>query len=243
MFGFLASGILFSFNSRAPFTLGVSLVFIVALLLSRQRVTSELKDELARMVFLKTQKERPLSAVKFLRIAWCANFVSWYILGIVRNLFPKVAIRLGLSNELIGFLVFLLILGQTMIFFILGKTNRWHYKLLPIILFQSIAIGALLILSFSSKVGYFMLAMVLLGFSGGMTYFSSIFYSLYGFIDKGKRSGMHEVFIGTGTFFGPLIGGLVASRFGLRAPYITASLLLVIAIILELILRKPNSEE
>ena len=81
-----------------------------------------------------------------------------------------------------------------------------------------------------------MISMIFLGLSSGMTYFSSIFYSLYGFIDKGKRSGIHEAFLGAGTFCGPLVGGLAAYKFGIRAPYLAAALLLVIAATVELMI-------
>ena len=83
-----------------------------------------------------------------------------------------------------------------------------------------------------------MIAMVFLGLSGGMTYFSSIFYSLYGFIDKGKRSGIHEAFIGIGSFFGPFISGFVATGFGIRAPYAAAICLVIAAIMIELFIRR-----
>ena len=238
--GFLSAGFLFFLNMKAPFIFGVFLVAVIVLLLQRQAVFSEVKDETARKIFLEAEKNRPESAKKFLYIAWGANFVSWYIIGITRNLFPKLATQLGFSSGVIGFFIFLLTLAQTIIFFILGRTYKWHYRLLPIMLFQAFAILALLILTFSSRAIYFMIAMVFLGLSGGMTYFSSIFYSLYGFIDKGKKSGIHEAFLGAGTFLGPLIGGLAAYRFGIRAPYVTAALLLAAAITIELIIKRDG---
>lgn len=233
--GFLFAGILFSFNPEAPFMFAICFMAVVILLLRRQPVPSEVRDEPARKIFLKTQEDRPGSARRFLYIAWCANFVSWYIVGIVRNLFPKLSTELGFSSAYIGVFIFLMILAQTIIFFILGRTHRWHYRLLPIVLFQTFAIMALLLLTISSKAAYFMIAMVFLGLSCGMTYFSSIFYSLYGFIDKGKKSGIHEAFIGTGALFGPLIGGFAAYRFGIRAPYVAAVLLLAATITFEVI--------
>lgn len=238
--GFLSAGFLFSINPKAPFIFGVTLIAMVILLLFKQPVFSEMGEGGARKVFLETEKDRPESAKKFLYIAWCANFVSWYIVGTMRNLFPKLGTELGFSSGVIGFFIFLITLVQTIIFFILGRTGKWHYRLSPIIFFQILAIAALLILAFSFRPAYFMIAMIFLGLSGGMTYFSSIFYSLHGFGDKGKKSGIHEAFIGTGTFFGPLLGGLTAYRFGIRAPYLTAALLLIVAITIELIIKSEK---
>ena len=236
MLGFLFAGILFAFSPAAPFIFGVFVIGGVILVLIRQPVISEMRDEPARKVFLETEKDRPEAARKFLHIAWCANFMSWFLLGVIRNLFPKLGTELGFSSGIIGFFIFLMILAQTIMFFTLGRTQKWHYRLFPIILFQAFAVVALLAMAFSRSGIYFMAAMVFLGLSTGMTYFSSILYSLYGFMDKGKKSGIHEAVIGTGAFFGPLIGGLLASRFGIRAPYITSALLLTAAMAVEVTL-------
>jgi DHA1 family multidrug resistance protein-like MFS transporter len=236
--GFLFAGFLFSFDIRAPFLLGICLIAVVILLLWRQPVPSEMMDEPAKKVFLETEKERPEDARRFLYIAWCANFVSWYIAGTVRNLFPKLGTELGFSIRLIGILIFFMMLAQTIMFFILGRTHKWHYRLYPILLFQAFAIISLVMLAVFSNTLYFIAAMVFLGLSTGITYFSSLLYSLYGFIDKGKKSGIHEAFIGAGTFLGPLIGGFSAHNLGIRSPYLVAALLLGVAIIVEIILRK-----
>jgi MFS family permease len=240
MLGFLFAGVLFTLDPKAPFIFGALLIAVVIFLLFKQPVSSEIMDEQAQRAFLETEKDRPESAGKFLYIGWCANFVSWYIVGTVRNLFPKLGIELGFSNIIIGFFIFLLILAQTTMFFILGRTNKWHYRLSPIVLFQMLAIVALLIITFFSTTAYFMIAMVFLGLCSGITYFSSIFYSLYGFIDKGRKSGIHEAFLGAGTFFGPLIGGFVAHKFDIRAPYITAAMLVAVAIAVELIVANKS---
>jgi len=232
-FGFLSAGFLFSLHIYAPFLFGVSMVAIVVLLLFRQSLTSEMRDEPARKVFLRTERERPEMARHFLIIAWCANFVSWYVVGLIRNLFPKLGTTLGFSASAIGSLVFLMLLSQTLMFYILGRTHRWHYRLLPIVFFQILAIAALITMSRTSNILLFALPMVFLGLSGGMTYFSSIFYSLFGFIDKGKRSGIHEAFIGTGAFLGPFVGGFVASAFDMRAPYLVAAFLIAVTVLVE----------
>ena len=231
--GFLVAGFLFSINMRAPFFFGICLVSVVVPILRKQPVPSEMRDGPARKVFLETEKEKPGSTKRFLHISWCANFVSWYILGMVRNLFPKLGTELGFSTRAIGVLIFSMMLAQTIMFFILGRTHKWHYRLSPILLFQSLAILALVAMAIFSQTYYFIAAMIFLGLSSGMTYFSSLFYSLYGFLDKGKKSGIHEGFIGIGALLGPLIGGFSAHSLGIRSPYVIAALLLVIAIVVE----------
>jgi len=239
--GFLSAGILFSFNQKAPFFFGVSLIAVVILLLVRQPVLSEMRDEPVRKTFLETEKERPRRAARFLPIAWCANFASWYVVGLMRNLFPKLGSELGYSSVAVGFFVFMMFLTQTIMFFMLGRTHRWHYRLSPLLLLQVMAIMALIVLTFYSGTVYIMAAMLCLGFCSGMTYFSSIFYSLYGFIDKGRKSGIHESFIGMGGLLGPLAGGIAAHNFGIRAPYVTAALLLTAAIAVEIFIYRRDA--
>ncbi|MBN1872367.1 MAG: MFS transporter [Candidatus Omnitrophica bacterium] len=233
-FGFLISGFLFSIDYKAPFFFGVTLLCIVFFILLRQPIVSETEDEPARKVFIQTENDRPKESERYLYIAWFANFASWYIVGTVRNIFPKLGIELGFSSGFIGILIFIMMLAQTFVFFILGKTARWHYRLTPLVACQALALLALAILMRNSGVVYLMIAFFLLGISGGMTYFSSIFYSLYGFIDKGKRSGLHEGFIGAGAFLGPLVGGVTAGTLGIRTPYVFAFFMLVIIIIFEI---------
>jgi len=240
MLGFLSAGALFSFGKEAPFLFGAFFILIVILFLLRQPVFSEMRDETAKRAFLLTEKERPPAAKRFLYIAWIANFMSWYILGTVRNMFAKLGTELGFSAFVIGALVFLFILAQSVMFFVLGRTAAWHYKIVPITALQIFAALGLIALAHSSRPAHIAAAMVLLGLSGGMTYFSSIFYSLYGFIDKGKRSGLHEAVIGTGSFFGPLVGGFAARGFGVRAPYHTAAVLLAAVIAVELFLYRKR---
>jgi len=240
--GFLAAGFLFAFAFWAPFVFGIILMAANIWFLRHQPVVSEYSEGAARAAFLRTEKERPPEAPKFLYIAWTANFMSWYIIGTARNIFPKLAAEIGFESGFIGFLIFLMMFAQTAAFFVLGKTHAWHYRFWPVLLCQAVSMAGLFMIFSFSTAPALMAAMVMLGVSSGMTYFSSIFYSLFGFLDKGRRSGIHEAFVGIGAFLGPLTGGLAAHFVGLRAPYIIAMAFLLIAIIIEgsIFLRCPH---
>ncbi|MDP3789221.1 MAG: MFS transporter [Candidatus Omnitrophota bacterium] len=236
MLGFLSAGFLFSFNPKLPFALGVVLIACAATLLYKQPLKpAALADAGAAA---EPEEKRPANYKAFLYAAWCANFVSWFIIGIMRNLFPKLGTELGFSTGVIGTLIFIITLAQTVMFFVLGKTHRWHYKLGLLVLFQAFAMIGLLAVYFFSNAATLGGAMILLGLSAGMTYFSSIFYSLYGSTAKGKHSGIHEAFLGTGGLFGPLAGGLLAAGIGIRAPYIAAAVVVIVAIAAETVLIK-----
>ncbi|MDD5680658.1 MAG: MFS transporter [Candidatus Omnitrophica bacterium] len=238
MLGFFFAGFLFAFNPKAPFALGVLLVLAVIAFLYRQPLVPPEKNGGGERAIPEIDKNRPANHAVFLYVAWCANFVSWFNVGIMRNLFPKLGTELGFSAGMVGIFIFVITLAQTVMFFILGKTHKWHYKLWLLILFQLFAFFSLLAVAFSSQTAHLIIAMIFLGLSCGMTYFSSIFYSLYGSADKGKKSGLHEAFLSAGAFFGPLAGGFLAQKFGIRAPYIVAAAVSIIAVAAEAALVK-----
>jgi MFS family permease len=74
----------------------------------------------------------------------------------------------------------------------------------------------------------FGVAFAVAGMGAGVTYVSSLYYSLEGHaVSRGARAGIHEAVLGSGVFLGPLFGGFVAEIFGLRAPYIMSALVFV----------------
>jgi len=86
----------------------------------------------------------------------------------------------------------------------------------------------------------FILAFLGIGFAGGMTYFSSIFYSIHKQDKKGKKSGFHESFLGLGIALGPITGGLAVREFGLRAPYILAIIVFAASIVVQMVILKKS---
>ena len=239
MIGFFAAGFLFARNPKLPFALGVILIAVVMALLYKQPLTPAAENSAGKKADVTAEEKKPANYAALLYAAWCANFLSWFIAGIMRNLFPKLGTKLGFSAGLVGTLIFVITLAQTVMFFILGRTHKWHYKLELLILFQALALASLLAVAFTSQVAYLIIAMVFLGLSTGMTYFSSIFYTLYNSsTEKGRGSGIHEAFLGIGGLFGPLAGGLFAQKFGIRAPYVVAAVVLMLAMAAEMALVK-----
>lgn len=49
-------------------------------------------------------------------------------------------------------------------------------------------------------------AFSLIGIALGLSYYSSLYYSLCGDGDAGRRSGIHELMVGSAFFLGPLLG-------------------------------------
>jgi len=242
---FLA-GVLFEIHSHLPLCIASFLSFSIFLILLRRLSEHEEKSSFGdtREVLL---KENPSSRTKevipyYLYIGWIANFVNYFCVGIIRYLFPKLAIQLGIQPFIIGVLFSTIALSQTITFYILGKTSRWPYRSIPLISLQLFGILGLLLVFLGSSMISFFLAFMLIGAEGGIAYFSSVFYSLDNVRGRGQKSGIHEATLGGGLLLGPLVGGAIAEAYTLRSPYLFAIFIMGVALFAEaLLIRKGGN--
>lgn len=191
---------------------------------------------------------RPDATARFLRMAWYANFASWFVGATIRVLFPKVGHELGYTEDLIGWLIAGMSFGQVLTFIGLRFTTRWQYRLAPLLAAQLVSAGGMVAaVCFASPV-LFATAFTLAGIGGGVSYSCSLFYSLHGRQrDRAATTGLHEGIIGAGGILGPLLGGWAARFIGLRAPFGLAALVVVVAVALQLrewqIVRRMTASE
>ncbi len=232
MVGPLIGGFLFHLDYRYPFILAASVVvLILALLLIEWNVRRSKKTAAVREVIDRedTESDRPVKG--FIYLGWLANFASWFAIGSSQVLFPKLALTLKIDEQVLGVLIALIAFGEIVVFTVLRKSHRWHYNFPLLVLFQFIGVGGLIVLTLSNSVPVFAGAFLLVGFAGGMTYFSSLYYSIHRQEGKGKKSGFHEAFLGLGIALGPIGGGLASRVWGLRAPYLLAAGVYTVAIL------------
>ena len=166
----------------------------------------------------------------FLPVAWIANFSTYFAIGIVRSLFPKLATDLGVQTAHLGYLMALIGLAQLATFALISRTERWQFRLWPLVAVQLAAMLALSVLAFSTSLIAFAGGLLLLGVMIGFTYTASGFYSLHSTAPGGGRIGIHETILGGGNLVGPLAGGLVGEYIGARAPYMLAAGVIAIAL-------------
>ena len=175
---------------------------------------------------------------QFLWIGWIANFATWTTIGIIRFLFTKLCVNLDIPKEIIGSINAVLYSCWFVMFIAMMHFRGWIYKLRPLIMFQWIGIGALLMMwLWASKMTFF-IAFGLFGVSAGMTYLSSMFYGQDGAHDKGNKSGLHEMVLGIGMIVGPFFGGVVAQLFSLQTPFLFCAIVVMMAMITEVVLYK-----
>ena len=227
------AGRLFSADWRYPFALAAAgcALILLGLLLARVR-RSELPLSAPAVAAASRHDSR------YLPVAWVANFCTFYTVGTVRALFPKYASDLGLSAGLLGDLFALIGVAQVTSFFLITRTDRWQFRLWPLATAQMLGIVGLLLLAFGRHPIPFAVGLVCQGLVIGVTFTSSIFYSLYGRKPAGRRTGIHESIIGSGFLIGPLAGGLIADHVGPSAPYTSAAGVVILGLLLQIVILK-----
>ncbi len=222
MLGPPLAGAVFPINYRYPFLLAAFLVgVILAILAIVRRKRVRLPESPPGL----PEEPGEQAVPGFIYVGWAANFAAWFAIGACQSLFPKLALSLPvpIGDRMLGILIALIPAGEITVFAFLRKLRHWHYRYRYLLFFQALGMGGLLVLALNSTPGLFIPGFLAIGFAGGMTYFSSIYYSVHRQEGKGRKSGLHESFLGFGVALGPLCGGLAAGRLGLRAPYLLAA--------------------
>jgi MFS family permease len=221
------SGFLFASNPKLPFLFAAGLSFILFLLsygsIHDRPETAKAKEHVTETSPQAWQKS-------FLYSAWIANFLSWFILGNARYQFPKLARELGSSPQTVGLLIGCLGFSLFLGFSLLRKSDLWHFRRRYLFGAQALAGGGLLMIYFSSSPIFFALALILIGLSASVTYYSSLFYAIRLSAQKGRGTGFHESILSIGALVGPILGGLGAQLFNLRLPYLICLFFLLAAV-------------
>lgn len=187
----------------------------------------------------------PLPVVRrlYLNVARCANFASWFTLGVLRSLAPKLTKEMGMLPTTFGNLMLILGGVQTLTFLFLGTgfSTRWHYRLSPLLIVQGLAILSFVVIWRVQHTALWICAFAVIGVAAAFSYFGSLYYGLDRQIDKGNKSGWHEAILGTGSLLGPLLGGIAAdSKLGPQSPYLICAVVIMIAIGVEIVIASRN---
>jgi DHA1 family multidrug resistance protein-like MFS transporter len=235
--GPILSGSLYGIYSRLPFftAAAVALTLFILVFATVHETRSHFGEE-ASLTGMEASSWRR----RFLYAAWAGNFASWFIMGNARYQFPKLARELAIPPDIIGLILGFLGLALFSGFFLLRRTDRWHFARDYLFGAQFVAMAGLLLIIVSGEPALFALAFVMIGLSCSLTYYSSLYYAVHLLKKKGKGTGLHESILGGGAVLGPILGGVAAQYTGLRAPYFLCAAILVAALGIQLILVKKD---
>ena len=237
LIGPLVGGFMFETRPNSAFWLGIFLMMVMFIAFISLKVREDSDEQTQEML-----ATIPL-ARKFLPMAFVANFATFFSIGTVRSLFPKLATDLGIEPGLLGGLMALIGLAQLTAFYLMSKTDMWQFKKVPLIVAQGMACVGLFMMGLGTHPLVFAMGLLLIGLLAGVTFTASIFYSLYTQSPGGRRTGFHEAIVGSGFLFGPLLGGIAGEYLGARAPYGLAMLVIVGAVIIQTLIQiKPNHD-
>ncbi|MEA1964881.1 MAG: MFS transporter [Candidatus Aerophobetes bacterium] len=234
--GPLIGGSIFQIFPRFPFYIAGFFYLAIFFLILREPSKTEYKaSSNSKKSSYKENGDHATSSF-YLYLAWIATFASYFSLGILRYIFPKLFTEMGFTPLTLGILMSTIPASQALIFCILGQTSRWHYRLVPLLSAQLLIVFALILIFLSNSLPIFFLSFMFVGIGIGICSFSSLFYSVNTYRNRGARAAIHEAFLGSGLLIGPLVGGIVAQIYNLKTPYLTAVLMIIVLILVEITL-------
>jgi len=237
MMGPTLGGFFYEIQYRFPFMAAIFFCITIFFLVLRFRPSELLIPETptSEPALTSNSKTSEMATIpSLLLVAWVANFASWFSLGIIRYFFPKLAGELQIRPAFTGLIMFILYASQSLMFLMLSKRPRGESRLGLLIGFQLLGSISIFCLSRIQSPFLIPLAFSGIGLMLGITYFFSIYHSLAGGKEAGRKSGIHEAVLGSGGLLGPLLGGLLTWRWGLRAPYTFSAMVIAGVILLEI---------
>lgn len=169
--------------------------------------------------------------------AWAGHFAVYFGMGIVFGIFPVGAReQLGFPETMIGFLLLMRSVTNTVQFWIMGRTTAWHFRMAPMLLGPLLCALAFIGLMGAHSVLWVTLLFGVLGAAGGASYSQSIFHAASGSRDRAHRAAVHEALIGTGIFLGSVMGGFVYERWALAGVNAMGAGVLLGAMVVQVVL-------
>ena len=179
----------------------------------------------------------PAGARRRLIAAWLGNGALCCLFGLMMNVFPMFGKTIGVTPTIFGGLIALVGLVRTGVFVMGGLGASWPRDW-RLSLFVQVAAAALVALT--GVVGscwWAALVFASLGLGMGLSYYVSLYASLEGEGSRGIKSGLHEAALMGGLMLGAVGGGVVAHRWGLRAPYAPVAGLALVIVIAQMLLQ------
>lgn len=143
---------------------------------------------------------------RFMHAAWLGNALTYVMIAVLLPLLPSLSDRIGKSPSLTIIMAGTYYLTRSLSFFLFGHWERWHYHRgwnMAALIISPVAFAGIML---TTSLPLILISLAIFGVSLGLTYSSSIYYSLDFGTEKGTQGGLHEAIIGIGNLVGPLIG-------------------------------------
>jgi MFS family permease len=148
----------------------------------------------------------PDAQARFLKSAWMANGLSYFLYGAFAALSPTLGERLGLGPRLTIWLVSTYLFTRSAAFVLFWRWVGWEYSRGWLAASLALPPAAFAALIFVPSPGAALGALAALGAMSGLAYSVSLHASLDREEGRGEGGGLHERVIGLGILLGPFAG-------------------------------------
>ncbi len=156
-------------------------------------------------------------------VSWIGAGGFLLALSMVRGVFPSSAAAHSIPEAHQGNALALICFTQAAMAWSLRQGKTWFYRPLPIAIAGISGLVGLALFGLASTWVIYYLAAICVGCCSGAVYNYLVFHALVHPHKSGQYAGMNESIVGFAGIVGPLVGGVVADKAGLRAPYIFAA--------------------
>jgi len=164
--------------------------------------------------------------------AWVGLFATYFAMGVIASIFPVIGQDdLLLSRSSIGLLLLVRSLVNAVAFLALGRLVFWHFRVLPMLMGQLMAVCGFVLLAHVHEP---VLVGVLLGIFGitlAMSYSSSLFHGASGSRNRPARMAVHESVLAAGLVAGAGVGGMVYHAHGAARLFYLCALVVLVALL------------
>jgi predicted MFS family arabinose efflux permease len=150
--------------------------------------------------------KQPIPPRRFLQMAWLASPFAYVAINTFGAVIPQLAQKFNLTDAQSGVFNSLWFYVRFAAFVLLWKWTGWHYRFRWLLTAMIGLVTGFATLLLAPQLWLVIVAQVIFGFSIGLIYYSSLFYSMDAGDDKGAHGGVHEAAIGLGIFGGPAVG-------------------------------------
>jgi len=236
-----ACGALYDLDPRLPFLLILGVHVVLIGLLARIRFAPrapEADDDDHHPAAV--ARVAPGTARTHLMLAGIAIVAQGFMSFTFVGLFPDVTKSNGFPDFIPGLMIGLRGLALLVSFFVLSRTSRWHYRFDWLVAAQIVSVAAVLAIAhFSKNLILLAIAFPVTGMAYALCYSASILYAVSNAGSREVHSARHELLVGSGPAFGPLVVGIAASMSGsYPASFSICSLVIVLAVIIQFRVRR-----
>jgi len=235
--GPLAAGPLYDLDFRYPFVaifvLGVTLLVLLLTVPHERDYFAKAEGHAAP-----ARQAHDRESERYLYLAWSATFACNFITGVTRTVFPKRVEDLVTAGELrlfaeadplpiltvgpatkYSWLACCLSLTLMCMFIWMGRNKFWQHRASFLLGSQVLAALAFWVLGHTHSLVVMALCFAAVGANGGISFFSSVYYSVVNPRLKHTRSAINEGLVGAGGFTGSVLFGWLAGRYGIEMPF------------------------